>query len=140
VLRSGLRQTHDSGEDKPRSAQNASARRGRPRAGGFAAAHRARSRAQEQQKPGRRAREAGAPGPPSEAMLGRIATVIDLLVEAGYDEADAAQMIMRRLLALGVLPPRQGGDARSWSASSFGGPICVTAWPRSVACPQAATA
>jgi len=80
------------------------------------------------------------PAPPSEAMLGRIATVIDLLVEAGYDEADAAQMIMRRLLALGVLPPRQGGDARSWSASSFGGPICVTAWPRSVACPQAATA
>lgn len=52
--------------------------------------------------------------PPSEALLGRAAAVIDLLVKAGYDESEAAQVFMRRLLAAGVPPPQHGGDARGW--------------------------
>ncbi len=40
--------------------------------------------------------------------------MIDLLVKAGYGEAVAAQLIIRKLLAAGVAPPRQGGDARGW--------------------------
>ena len=40
--------------------------------------------------------------------------MIDLLVKAGYGEAVAAQLIMRKLLAAGVAPPRQGSDARGW--------------------------
>ncbi len=51
---------------------------------------------------------------PSEAFLGRVAAVIDLLVKAGYEEGEAAQMILRRLLAAGVSAPRKGGDARGW--------------------------
>ena len=51
---------------------------------------------------------------PSEAFLGRVAAVIDLLVKAGYEEGEAAQTILRRLLVAGVSPPRKGGDARGW--------------------------
>ena len=51
--------------------------------------------------------------PPTDAMLGRVAAVIDLLVKAGYDEEKAAQLIMRKLMAAGIAPP-QGGDARGW--------------------------
>jgi hypothetical protein len=51
---------------------------------------------------------------PSEALLARVSAVIDLLVKAGYDESEAAQAIMRRLIAVGVAPPRSGGDARGW--------------------------
>ncbi|HEV7462973.1 MAG TPA: hypothetical protein VGN85_03560 [Methyloceanibacter sp.] len=36
--------------------------------------------------------------------------MIDLLVKGGSEEAEAAQMVMRRLVAVGV--PR--GDARGW--------------------------
>ncbi len=67
-----------------------------------------------QQQSGGTARERRRGRPPSEAMLARVAVVIDLLVKAGYDEAVAAQLIMRKLLAAGVAPPRQGGDARGW--------------------------
>ncbi|ODA66535.1 hypothetical protein A7A08_02658 [Methyloligella halotolerans] len=52
--------------------------------------------------------------PPSDALLARVSAIIDLLVKAGYDESEAAQTLMRRLLAVGVQPPPQGGDARGW--------------------------
>ena len=52
--------------------------------------------------------------PPSDVLLARGAAVIDLLVKAGADESEAAQAVMRRLMAAGVPPPKQGGDARGW--------------------------
>ena len=51
---------------------------------------------------------------PSDILLARLAVVIDLLVKGGHDEAEAAQLVTRRLLAVGVPPPQQGGDARGW--------------------------
>ena len=56
--------------------------------------------------------------PPTDAMLGRVAAVIDLLVKVGYDEEKAAQLIMRKLMAAGVAPP-PGGDARGWKRLLF---------------------
>jgi hypothetical protein len=53
-------------------------------------------------------------GAPSEAVLARIAAVIDVLVKAGHEEAEAAQMLMRRMLGAGISAPLQGGDARGW--------------------------
>ncbi len=64
-----------------------------------------------------RERRIGAP--PSDEMLARISAVIDLLVKAGYDEADAAQMLMRKMIGAGMAPPRQGGDARGWKRLLF---------------------
>ena len=52
--------------------------------------------------------------PPSEALLARVSALIDLLIKAGSDEAEAAQIMMRRLVAAGIPPPKQGGDARGW--------------------------
>jgi len=52
--------------------------------------------------------------PPSELLLARGAAVIDLLIKGGAEESEAAQMVMRRLMAVGVPPPKQGGDARGW--------------------------
>ena len=52
--------------------------------------------------------------PPSDLLLARGAAVIDLLIKAGADESEAAQMVMRRLMAAGVPAPKQGGDARGW--------------------------
>jgi len=52
--------------------------------------------------------------PPSDLLLARGAAVIDLLIKAGADEGEAAQTVMRRLMAAGVPPPKQGGDARGW--------------------------
>jgi hypothetical protein len=52
--------------------------------------------------------------PPSDLLLARGAAVIDLLIKAGADENEAAQTVMRRLVAAGVPPPKQGGDARGW--------------------------
>jgi hypothetical protein len=52
--------------------------------------------------------------PPSDLLLARGAAVIDLLVKAGADEGEAAQSVMRRLMAAGVPPPTKGGDARGW--------------------------
>jgi len=51
---------------------------------------------------------------PSPILLARAAVVIDLLVKAGQDESEAAQSVMRRLVAAGVPPPDKGGDARGW--------------------------
>ena len=59
-----------------------------------------------------RERRVGAP--PSDEVLGRLAATIDLLVKAGYDEADAAQILTRKMIGAGITPPRQGGDARGW--------------------------
>ena len=52
--------------------------------------------------------------PPSDIFLARASAVIDLLIKAGHDESEAAQMVMRRLVAVGVPPPEKGGDARGW--------------------------
>jgi hypothetical protein len=52
--------------------------------------------------------------PPSDSLLARASAVIDLLIKAGHDESEAAQMVMRRLMAVGVPPPEKGGDARGW--------------------------
>jgi hypothetical protein len=52
--------------------------------------------------------------PPSDLLLARGAAVIDLLIKVGTDEGEAAQTVMRRLVAAGVPPPKQGGDARGW--------------------------
>src|SRR3990172_417434 len=51
---------------------------------------------------------------PSDIFLARASAVIDLLIKAGNDENEAAQIVMRRLMAAGVPPPQQGGDARGW--------------------------
>lgn len=52
--------------------------------------------------------------PPSEVLLARVSALIDLLIKAGSDEAEATQIMMRKLVAAGVPPPKQGGDARGW--------------------------
>lgn len=52
--------------------------------------------------------------PPSEVFLARVAAIIDLLVKAGAEEGEAAQIVMRWLLAAGVPAPSQGADARGW--------------------------
>jgi hypothetical protein len=57
--------------------------------------------------------------PPSEPFLARVAAVIDLLVKAGSEEGEAAQIVMRWLLAAGVPPPQQGPDARGWKRLLF---------------------
>ena len=51
---------------------------------------------------------------PSEVFLARVAALIDLLVKAGAEEGEAAQIVMRWLLAAGVPAPSQGADARGW--------------------------
>jgi hypothetical protein len=52
--------------------------------------------------------------PPSEVLLARGAAVIDLLIKAGSDEGEAAQIVLRRFVAAGIPAPQQGGDARGW--------------------------
>ncbi len=52
--------------------------------------------------------------PPSDRLLARGAAVIDLLIKAGSEEGEAAQIVMRRLLTAGVPAPERGGDARGW--------------------------
>ena len=52
--------------------------------------------------------------PPSDRLLARGAAVIDLLIKAGSEEGEAAQIVMRRLFAAGVPAPQRGGDARGW--------------------------
>lgn len=47
-------------------------------------------------------------------MLARASVIIDLLVKAGQDESEAAQNVMRRLIAVGVPAPARGGDSRGW--------------------------
>lgn len=68
-----------------------------------------RARAQGEGTANRRRRK-----PPSDPYLARMSAVIDLLVKGGYDEAEAAQVVMRKMLAAGVPPPQRGGDARGW--------------------------
>jgi len=67
----------------------------------------------------RRSSERRDGGAPSQTLLARLTAVIDLLVKGGYDESDAAQTLMRRLLVAGVPPPLQGGDARGWKRMLF---------------------
>ena len=52
--------------------------------------------------------------PPSEVLLARVSALIDLLIKAGSHEAEAAQIVMRKLVAAGIPAPQQGGDARGW--------------------------
>src|SRR3954464_402852 len=46
--------------------------------------------------------------PPSEVLLARVSALIDLLIKAGSGEAEAAQIMMRKLVAAGIPPPKQG--------------------------------
>jgi hypothetical protein len=62
-----------------------------------------------QSTPSRRRRR-----PPSDKLLARLAAVIDLLVNGGYDEAEAAQLVTLEILAAGIPLPQQGSDARGW--------------------------
>lgn len=50
----------------------------------------------------------------SEALLARASAAIDVLVQSGYTPEHAAQLMTRRLLAMGVVLPQSGGDARAW--------------------------
>jgi len=52
--------------------------------------------------------------PPSATLLARASVLIDLLVRSGRDEPEAAQTVMRQLMAAGVPAPAQGGDSRGW--------------------------
>jgi|GEM_PF-1298547 len=52
--------------------------------------------------------------PPSSTLLARASVMIDLLVRSGQEESEAAQAVMRQLLAVGVPAPAKGGDARGW--------------------------
>jgi hypothetical protein len=52
--------------------------------------------------------------PPSDMLLARACALIDLLIKAGQDENQAAQTVMRLLMASGVPAPLKGGDARGW--------------------------
>lgn len=77
-----------------------------------------------QQQSGESARERRRRGrAPSEAMLARVAVVIDLLVKAGYGEAFAAQLIMRKLLAAASRPRARVGCQRLEAPPPMGGPI-----------------
>ena len=59
--------------------------------------------------PNRRKRRA-----PSEALLARTCALIDLLIKGGSKEAEAAQLVIGRLMRAGIPPPKKGGDARGW--------------------------
>lgn len=77
-----------------------------------------------QQQSGESARERRRRGrAPSEAMLARVAVVIDLLVKAGYGEAFAAQLIMRKLLAAASRPRARVGCQRLEAPPPMGGLI-----------------
>ncbi len=68
-----------------------------------------KSQAQAESAPNRRKQR-----PPSDILLARLSAMIDLLIKGGHDEAEAAQLVTRRMLAAGVPPPEKGGDARGW--------------------------
>jgi hypothetical protein len=70
-------------------------------------------------------------GAPSEAVLARIAAVIDVLVKAGHEEAEAAQMLMRRM----CWPPASRRRSRAGMRAAgngclHGGPTSKVAWGR----------
>ena len=67
-----------------------------------------------QEAPAHKGRERRRGTGPSETLMARVSAVIDLLVRAGYDEGEAAQIIMRRLIGAGVAAPARGGDLRGW--------------------------
>lgn len=56
---------------------------------------------------------AGTP-PPSDAILARASAVIDLLVLEGKTVDEAAQTVIRKLMAAGINPPGPGSDSRGW--------------------------
>lgn len=50
----------------------------------------------------------------SDALLARISAIIDVLVQGGQSPEQAAQVISRQLLAVGVNLSSSGGDVRAW--------------------------
>jgi hypothetical protein len=58
-------------------------------------------------------------------LLARVSALIDLLIKAGSREAEAAQIMMRKLVAAGIPPPKQGAMPAGGSVSSRGAPISV---------------
>lgn len=52
--------------------------------------------------------------PASDALLARAVVVMDLLVQGGWTQEQAAQTTARQLVGSGVTLPESGGDARGW--------------------------
>jgi diguanylate cyclase (GGDEF)-like protein len=52
--------------------------------------------------------------PPSDSLLARICAVIDLLVASGMSEEGAAQVMTRRMIAVGVSAPKKGHAPTGW--------------------------
>ena len=50
----------------------------------------------------------------SDAVMARASAIIDVLVQGGQTIEQAAQVITRQLLAVGVNLPSSGGDSRAW--------------------------
>ena len=52
--------------------------------------------------------------PASDALMARAAVIMDLLVQGGWTQEQAAQTTARQLIGSGVTLPEVGGDARGW--------------------------
>ena len=52
--------------------------------------------------------------PASDALMARAAVIMDLLVQGGWTQEQAAQTTARQLIGSGVTLPESGGDARGW--------------------------
>ncbi|MGI9384543.1 MAG: hypothetical protein ACR2PO_15440 [Methyloligellaceae bacterium] len=52
--------------------------------------------------------------PASDTLLARTATIMDLLVQGGWSQEQAAQTMARQLIGSGVTLPESGGDSRGW--------------------------
>jgi hypothetical protein len=55
----------------------------------------------------------------SEDLLARACAIIDVLVQSGQSPEDAAQVITRQLLSVGIHMPEHGGDARAWKRLEY---------------------
>ncbi|MFQ5627016.1 MAG: hypothetical protein ACE5FM_10230 [Methyloligellaceae bacterium] len=50
----------------------------------------------------------------SDALMARVSAIIDVMVQGGESPEHASQVLTRQLLAVGVILPKTGGDARAW--------------------------
>lgn len=50
----------------------------------------------------------------SEDLMARACAIIDVLVQSGQSPEQAAQVITRQLLSVGIQLPEHGGDSRAW--------------------------
>ena len=68
--------------------------------------------------------------PPSEVLLARVAALIDLLIKAGSDEVEAAQIMMRKLVAPAFPRRNRGATPAGGDVSCNGAPSLVTGLSR----------